>query len=114
MIGSIAAIHVVVGLNVLELKELLIVHRLNVSVSMHYLLLVALVYFHDFLYNGDLLDCELDATQLDDVSSLHDIVNLAVVVLQAPNYQVHVLVKLLGHGSDAPSLQHGYILLRSG
>lgn len=72
-------VRVVIGLYFLEFEKLVIIYGfyIRMSVDLH----LPFIYFHGLFDNGDLLHCEFYAAQLDDVATLHHIVNLLVVVL---------------------------------
>ena len=82
---------IVATFDLLEFEELFIIHRLEILVPLH-LHLVALINLHDFLDYVDLLHCKLDASELYNVATLHDIFNLVVLMLEAPHHEVHVLI----------------------
>lgn len=93
-----AVIRVHDGLNLLKLKELLVIDHLNVGVVAFPTSLVAFINFHVvFFNNGDLLHCKLYSSYFYNVSLLELILQLLIVVLQTAHHQVHVLVQLLGH-----------------
>ena len=101
---------IVVTFNLLEFEELLIIHRFKILMPL-YLHLVALIDLHDFLDYVDLLYCKLDATKLYNVTTLHDIFNLIVVIFEAPHHEVHVLIQLLRDRGDVLALQLIELLL---
>ena len=104
---------IVVTFDLLEFKELLIIHRLEILMPLH-LHLVALIDLHDLLDYVDLLHCKFDAAELYNVATLHDIFNLVVLVLEAPHHQVHVLIQLPRDRGDVLALQLVELLFRRG
>ena len=104
---------IVATFDLLEFEELFIIHRLEILVPLH-LHLVALINLHDFLDYVDLLHCKLDASELYNVATLHDIFNLVVLMLEAPHHEVHVLIQLLRDRGDIFALQLIELLLRRG
>jgi hypothetical protein len=73
-------------LNLLEFKKLLVIYSLIVCMLMQYLRVISLIYLHGLLDNVDFLDCELNSTKFNDVSSLHNVVNFFVAALKASHY----------------------------
>lgn len=71
--------------DLLEFKELLIIYSFIVLVSLD-LDLVALIDLHDLFDDVDFLHCKLYAAKFDNIASLHDIVNLVVVMLETPDH----------------------------
>lgn len=67
------------ALNLLKLKELIVVNRFDVC--MLELTLATLIHLHAILNDGDFLNGELDPAKLNDVSLLQVVIDLLVVVL---------------------------------
>jgi hypothetical protein len=66
-----------------ELKELFIVDGLKVSVSVSlYLVIIALINLHGLFNDLNLFDSKFNTTKFDDVTSLHNIVDLVIIVLE--------------------------------
>ena len=81
-------------LDILEFEEVLIVDGLEVGVSLD-LDLVPLINIHGLLDDVDLFDCELNPAKFDDVSALHYVLDFLILVLEASNHEVHMLVQRL-------------------
>jgi hypothetical protein len=74
-----------VAFDFLEFKELFIIHSLKIGMLLHFHL-IAFIDLHYLFNDVNLFDGELDTTKLDDISTLHDIFYLVILVLEASNY----------------------------
>lgn len=76
------ALLIEVALHLLELKELLVIHRLEVCMLVYNdFILILFIHLHALLNDVDLFDREFYPAQLDDISSLHHIVNFVNTML---------------------------------
>jgi len=95
--------------NLFKLKEFLIIDTLNVSMSD--LLSASFINLHRIVNNHDFFSCKLYSSELNDISLLYGIVDLLVVVFQASDDKIHVLIKLFRNFSDAFGLQSLFFLV---
>lgn len=65
------------ALNLLELKEFIVVHRFDVGMFEP-----TFIDFHRVFNDGNFLNCKLNPSELDDISLLQIVINLLVVVFQ--------------------------------
>ena len=88
-----AIIRVHDSLNFLKLKELLVIHHLNIGVVAFPTRLISLINFHVIFFNyGNLLHSELYPSYFYNVSFLELVLQLLIVVLQTAHHQIHVFV----------------------
>ena len=70
---------------ILEFEEFFVINGLIISMSLHFHL-ITFIDLHSFLDDVDFFDSKLNSAKFDNVSSLHHIFYLAILVLEASNY----------------------------